>query len=144
CICLVAPFAGDIGISAQRASLLMSVFAFTMLFGKIGIGLLCDLWPPRVVCGLAMGMLAAATLLMLLSPGEPQLMLACALMGLSAGSCVSLSGALVGRFFGAAAFGSVLGLFWLCEAGFATVAPFGGWLRDRFGSYEPVWWLLLG
>lgn len=140
----LAPFAADLGVSPQRASFMMSLFAVSMVFGKVGIGLLADRLDLRQVSFGALALLAIAAGLLLVWPGELQLFLACALFGFSAGSYLNLTGTLVGACFGKTAFGTVIGLIFFGQVVLAGVAPLTGWLRDAFGSYDAVWWLLIG
>lgn len=140
----LAPYAADLGIGRQHASFMMSLFAFGMMFGKVGVGAVSDLWDHRIVSATVMSLLVVALLLLLLVPGESTLFVACALVGVSAGSYLSLIAAVLGARFGASAFGTVIGLIFFCQAFLAAAAPLSGWLRDHFGSYEPVWLVLLG
>ena len=60
-------------------------------------------------------------------------------LGFAAGGFLPLLGAIVGRHFGPAAFGQVMGLV----GPFTTLAAVGPWvagyLRDSLGSYDIAW-----
>jgi MFS family permease len=63
------------------------------------------------------------------------------ILGLASGGQLPLVGAIISARFGPAAFGTVMGLFYLCIRPVALAAPLAGWLRDTFGSYD---YLFLG
>ena len=61
------------------------------------------------------------------------------LLGLLGGGMMPVYAALIGRIFGAAAFGQVMGLGGLLMAPIGAVAPLlGGFLRDATGSYAAM------
>ncbi|MGE0388312.1 MAG: MFS transporter [Gammaproteobacteria bacterium] len=135
----LGPYTADLGIDTQSAAYLMSIWSMTMIAGKILFGVLADRIDHRVLY--YVGILALALALTLLA-GEPRyttLVAIMAVLGFATGGQLPLAGAMIGRYFGPLAFGSVMGLFYLCIRPIAFSGPIGGWVRDTFDTYDYFW-----
>jgi MFS family permease len=130
-------YATDLGISAERASLLLSTLSACGIAGKLGFGTIADRWSKRALVWGAMAMLAAFLGVLLARPGFGWLALASGLAGLALGGFLPLWGALIGDCFGREAFGRVMGLMGPLmlplNVGALQLAP---WSFDRTGSYD--------
>ncbi|MEK7216804.1 MAG: MFS transporter, partial [Chloroflexota bacterium] len=129
----------DLGIDTQRTAFLMSILSLMMISGKITFGYLADRFDMRLLCFGGAAMLCTALIMMVGKPSYPLLIVIIVMIGLSAGGQLPLAGAMIGRYFGPLSFGSVMGLFYLCIRPVAFGGPIGGWVRDRFGSYDYFW-----
>jgi MFS family permease len=136
------PYTRDLGIEKSHAAVLMSLWSAMMVIGKISFGTLADRFDHRALYYTGLLLLSGALLLMLGQPSFPMLVIAIVMLGLSAGGSLPLAGAMIGRHFGALAFGSAMGLFYLCIRPVAFGGPIGGWIRDIFGSYD--YFLIIG
>lgn len=135
----LAPYTDDLGIDRQSAAYLMSALSLTMIFGKICIGYFADRLELRVVYFFGIALLSLALVLMSMEPSFQMMLVIVLAMGLSAGSQLTLAGAMISRCFGAASFGTVMGLFFLFIRPLAFGGPLAGWVRDTFGSYDYFW-----
>lgn len=138
------PFAGDLGIDAQSAALLVSTMALAMIVGKLFFGTMADRWDHRYLFWIATLLaILAYTILATVTLDYPMMFVVSACAGLSAGSILPLMAAVISSRFGAASFGHISGLI----GSFLIVTAIGPWLaayiRDTQGSYTGAWLLLL-
>jgi MFS family permease len=135
----LAPYAADLGFDTKATAYLVSLMALVMIGAKIFFGAMADRWSHRLLFMVAIGSLAAALSLMRGAISYDQLTLMVILLGFAAGAFLPMMGAIVSRWFGAAAFGRVMGLV----GPFTTLAAIGPWIagyvRDTSGSYDPAW-----
>jgi MFS family permease len=134
------PHATDLGFSAQRAALVLSLAAGMGAAGKLVFGWIADHTDLRWALWLATGLQTAAVIILILLPQKPtyaSLLFALALFGLGMGGIVPLWGSLVGRAFGRRVFGRAMGLMSPVMLPLQLWGvPFAGWCYDRFGTYE--------
>lgn len=135
----LAPYAQDLGISAQAAGGLMSIWALCNIFGKVSFGYLADRIEQRLLYLLALLPSVVALLLLLLAPSYLTLLLAMMALGIGSGGYLPLIGMMISRHFGVLAYGSVVGLFLMCTRATVLAPPGAGWVRDHFGSYDYFW-----
>ena len=138
------PYTLDLGIASQQAGFLLSFFAITMIVGKLLVSSLCDLVDFRLVYAGVIILLATGMAVLTTSPGYLTLMAASTMIGVSAGSFVALMGAIVGRQFGPRGFGRAAGMLFFAYCWTTTTIPLSAWVRDTTGSYNGVWWTLVG
>jgi len=138
------PYSSDLGIAPQQASFLLSFFAITMIAGKLLVSTLCDFLDFRLVYAGVITLLVAGLAVLTTSPGYFTLMAASLMIGFSAGSFVTLMGAIVSRQFGSRGFGRVAGMLFFAYCWTSVVMPLSAWIRDTTGSYNGVWWALVG
>jgi MFS family permease len=138
----LAPYAADHGFDTNATAYLVSLMALVMIGAKIFFGAMADRWSHRLLFMVAIGSLAAALSLMRGAVSYDQLTLMVILLGFAAGAFLPMMGAIVSSWFGAAAFGRVMGLV----GPFTTLAAIGPWIaghvRDTSGSYDPAWFWL--
>jgi MFS family permease len=103
-------YATDLGIPAERASLLFSALSACGIVGKLGFGGVADRWSKRGLVWIAMAMLAVFLGVLLARPAFGWLALAAGLAGFALGGFLPLWGALIADCFGREAFGRVMGL----------------------------------
>lgn len=135
----LAPYAQDLGISAEAAGGLMSIWALCNIFGKVSFGYLADRIEQRLLYLLALLPSVVALLLLLLAPSYLTLLLAMMALGIGSGGYLPLIGMMISRHFGVLAYGSVVGLFLMCTRATVLAPPGAGWVRDHFGSYDYFW-----
>ena len=139
----LGPFAQDLSIDQQHASLFVSVLGFAMLLGKLLYGSLSDRVDHRLLYWSAAALFAGCLLIMVSLPSYTLMLVACAMIGFGMGANLPVTGAIVATRFGPQAFGRVTGLVYL----FLTISAIGsvvaGDLRDRYGSYETTFELFL-
>lgn len=111
----------DNGAKTATAALALSVFAISVVFGRLCCGLALDRFPTHIVATVTMGLPAVGLLILASSiDATPALFLSIALIGLSQGAESDVAAYIVARYFGLKVYGSVLGLV-LTGIGGATV-----------------------
>jgi MFS family permease len=130
-------WATDLGIPAERASLLFSALSACGIVGKLGFGAIADRASKRGLVWAAMAMLGVFLGVLLARPGFGWLVAASGLAGFALGGFLPLWGALIGDCFGRESFGRVMGtmgpLMLPLNIGALQLAP---WSFDSTGSYD--------
>ena len=140
----LAPFLGDLGFDIQLAGRLIPVIAACTIAGKITLGMLADRVDTRILLIAAAGVMAAAVLVLRLSPDLPLLYLGAALLGFGAGAPLPLIGVIVANNFDRSSFGRVTGVSYFFVLAFAgSGAVVGGYIRDVTGSYTAMFGALI-
>ncbi|MCS5636633.1 MAG: MFS transporter [Myxococcota bacterium] len=129
-------FGEDLGYSVQHMSVLIGIGAGLGIPGTLCFGYLADRfdngWLIRIVISLQI--ISFVTLASL--PGEALFTAAILLFGLAGGGLLPTYASFIGRLFGPASFGSVMGLAGLVGLPFVGLAPIvAGSIRDSSGSY---------
>lgn len=138
-------YATDLGISAERASLLLSSFSAFGIVGKLCFGAIADRWDKRALVWIAMAMLAVFLGVLLARPAYAWLAVGSAIGGLAIGGFLPLWGALIADCFGRDAFGRVMGLMGpLMLPLNVTALQLAPWSFDSTGSYQLALQLFLG
>jgi MFS family permease len=132
----VVPFAADLGLSAAEGAVAVALGAGLAIPGTLACGTLSDrIDPPRLFLAL-IAVLAAAFGLLFTAPSHASLLAASALFGLASGGVLPVFNAMVVRGFGAASFGTALGISGLVQLPFPFAGPvLAGALRDGTGGY---------
>jgi predicted MFS family arabinose efflux permease len=128
--------AGAEPLAAAGTASLVGIFS---IIGRLGVGLLLDRFPARVVGACAYLVPIGGGALLLLDGAHPvNQTVAAALFGLTLGAEVDVIAYLASRYFGLKNFG---GLFGGLVAALSLGTAFGplaaGAVFDRFGGYEP-------
>jgi MFS family permease len=138
-------YATDLGISAERASLLLSSFSAFGIVGKLGFGAIADRWDKRALVWIAMATLAVYLGVLLARPSFFWLAAGSAVGGLAIGGFLPLWGALIADCFGREGFGRVMGLMGPLMLPLAiTALQLAPWSFDSTGSYQLALRLFLG
>jgi MFS family permease len=128
--------AGDSGVSAAQAALLVPALALASLVGKLAYSAVGDRVDARLPIWLAAGALAPALALLLVFPRFEVMLGIAVANGLGTGSLLPAWSGLVARCFGSARFAAVLALSRMCA--YPLIAA-GGMLaafsKDVTGSY---------
>jgi len=137
------PYIRDIGIDAKYAVIAMSAIGFFNIIGSLASGYLGQRYSKPYL--LALNYLSRAILIaaFLLLPQTPFTVIGFAvIMGLLWLSTVPPTNALVAIMFGTRHLGMLGGIVFLShQIGSFLGVWLGGYLYDRLGSYDPVWWL---
>jgi MFS family permease len=135
----LVPYATDLGVTAQWAAILMSVYAGSSAIGRVGFGMLADRFDKRVVMGCVLAIAALSWANLLGDPPFARLLIATAAMGLGVGGVMPLWGSLASACFGRASIGHVMGLMNPLMLPFNLVgAPVAAYVYDQTGSYGPA------
>ncbi|MEZ4334068.1 MAG: MFS transporter [Myxococcota bacterium] len=139
------PYMQKLGASAEAASLVVIVQSIGAVTGPLVFGALADRIHPRL---LFMGLVATLCLALaglVVEPGYGVALALFTVVGVVGGSMMAVYGALIGRLFGVAAFGQVMGLAALVGVPALFVMPIAfGAAFDATGDYARGLGLLIG
>ncbi|MYM64467.1 MFS transporter [Pseudomaricurvus sp. HS19] len=146
-VTFMVPYARVAGLSSDTSALLISLYAGSAVVGKFLLGWVGDHFSRRKIMVLIQLVGALGWLCMVVWQNTAALMASAALVGFAVGGMTPLWATLIALHFGPAAFGRVKGIMTLAMTVFLIIpGPLGGYLYDRFGSYEAgfamVWWVL--
>ena len=99
-----------LGIERQAAAFVLSAFAVCSFTGKLIFGAVIDRLRPQHAMGIAVVLLLVAWIPLFGTPSYPLFLAAGALLGLGFGGLPPLHAVMIGRCFGRASFGQVMGL----------------------------------
>lgn len=131
-------------LGASRAALAVSAMAAGSVVGRLIVGSFADRVEKRLV---AIGLVlvqSAAYLVLSAADSAVGLFAASMALGLTIGNLFMFQSLLVGEIFGAASFGSVLGMLTLVSQVVGGLGPFAlGLLSQHLGAYPPAIRLLV-
>ncbi len=136
-------YLGDIGIDARYAVIAMALIGFFNVIGSLGAGVIGQRYSkPYFLAYIYIGRSIAVTAFLLLPQTPLSVVVFAIVMGLLWLSTVPPTNGLVAIMFGTRHLGLLGGLVFLShQVGSFLGVWMGGALYDRFGSYDPVWWL---
>ena len=141
-------YIADIGIEAQYAVLALALIGFFNIIGSLASGYIGQRYSkPIFLAWIYIGRSVLVTAFLLLPQTPATVLVFAVLMGLLWLSTVPPTNALVAIMFGTRHLGMLGGIVFLShQIGSFLGVWLGGYLYDRIGSYDPVWWLgvLLG
>ena len=139
----VARFGEDLGYSGQEMSTLIGIAAGLGIPSTLLLGRLADRFTPRPLLWCCMAGNVLAFLILWTIPAFSLLVTALLIFGFAGGGFLPVYATFIGRLFGPASFGRVMGL------GGIVMLPFGGFspvligaMRDGSGSYKGALLLL--
>jgi len=138
-----ARFGEDLGYSGQEISTLIGISAGLGIPGTLLFGRLADRFSQRVLLWCCIGIHAGALLILWTLPGPPLFATALFIFGFAGAGLLPVYATFIGRLFGPASFGRVMGLGGILVLPFAGLSPIlVGAMRDQSGSYQGALLLL--
>jgi MFS family permease len=136
-------YLGDIGIDARYAVIAMACIGFFNIIGSLAAGVIGQRYSkPYFLALIYVGRSIAVTAFLLLPQSPLSVIIFAIVMGLLWLSTVPPTNALVAIMFGTRHLGLLGGMVFLShQIGSFLGVWMGGFLYDRFGSYDAVWWL---
>lgn len=133
----------DVGIEARFAVLSVALIGFLNIFGSLGSGILGQRYSkPMMLVWLYLGRSIAIAAFILTPPTPTTVILFSMALGFLWLSTVAPTNALVAVMFGTRHLGLLGGLvFFSHQVGSFLGVWLGGYLYDRTGSYDIVWWI---
>ena len=136
-------YIGDIGIDARYAVIALALIGFFNIIGSLASGMIGQRYSKPIFLALIYLVRSVVVTAFLLFPQTPASVIIFAIaMGLLWLSPVPPTNALVAIMFGTRHLGLLGGVvFFSHQIGSFLGVWLGGYLYDRIGSYDPVWWL---
>jgi MFS family permease len=136
-------YLGDIGIAPAYAVIAMALIGFFNIIGSFGAGMIGQRYSkPYFLAYIYIARSIAVTAFLILPQTPVSVIVFAIVMGLLWLSTVPPTNGLVAIMFGTRHLGLLGGIVFLShQVGSFLGVWMGGYLYDRFGSYDPVWWL---
>ena len=133
----------DLGFSAQAGALALSLIGLCNIAGSLLSGMAGQRWAKRYGLSVIYLGRSVATLALLFAPKtEFTILLFAAVIGFLWLSTVPLTSGIVAQVFGVRYMATLFGIvFFSHQLGSFLGVWLGGYLYDRTGSYDGVWWL---
>ena len=137
------PYLSDIGIPAVYGGYAVGLIGFFNIFGALTSGFMSGRLPQRIMLvWLYVGRGLVIALFVLLPPSVPSVLVFSALMGLMWLSTVPPTQQLVAIMFGTRYLATLFGfVFFSHQVGSFLGVWLGGFLYDKTGSYDIIWWI---
>jgi MFS family permease len=136
-------YIGDLGIDARYAVIALALIGFFNIIGSLAAGVIGQKYSkPIFLAWIYIGRSVAVTAFLLLPQTPASVIVFAIVIGLLWLSTVPPTNALVAIMFGTRHLGMLGGVVFLShQIGSFLGVWLGGYLYDRFGTYDPVWWL---
>lgn len=136
-------YLGDIGIDARYAVIAMALIGFFNIIGSLAAGIIGQRYSkPYFLAYIYLARSVTVTAFLLLPQTPLSVIVFAAVMGLLWLSTVPPTNGLVAIMFGTRHLGLLGGIVFLShQLGSFLGVWMGGFLYDRLGSYDAVWWL---
>lgn len=136
-------YIGDIGIEPKWAGIAMMLIGLFNIFGSLAAGVIGQRHSKPIFLALIyLGRSVAVTLFLLLPQSPLSVVVFACVMGILWLSTVPPTNALVAIMFGTRYLGMLGGIvFFSHQIGSFLGVWLGGYLYDRYGSFDTVWWL---
>ena len=135
-------YIGDLGIDASYAVIALALIGFFNIIGSLAAGVIGQRYSkPYFLSLIYLGRSILVTVFLLLPQTPTSVVVFAILMGLLWLSTVPPTNSLVAIMFGTRHLGMLGGIvFFSHQIGSFLGVWLGGYLYDRFGTYDPVWW----
>jgi MFS family permease len=138
------PFLIDSGINASTAALASGSIGLMQVAGRLVFAPLDTKLPGRVMVSGVFALQAVSMFILLLGPSLWVIGIFIIVFGSSYGAKTLARASIIAEQFGAAYYGRISSVMTIFLTLAGTVAPVGaGLLYDRFGSYDPVLWIIV-
>ncbi len=143
----VMPYLSSVGMARSTSSLIASAAPIASIGGRLGFGWFGDRFDKRRVT--ATGFILTALGLLLFgnaaTGGMWLLVPFLLLFGTGWGGNTTMRSALLREYFGRKRFGAVYGfVIGITMIGHMAGAPLAGWVFDKWGSYQGIWFVFAG
>jgi len=143
----IMPYLGTIGVDRATASIIASAAPMITIVGRIGCGWLGDIVDKKTVVVVSFLMAAFGVLILpLISADNIWLIVVYVFFfGIGWGGSVPMMSGLCKDHFGLKNLSTIVGfLGGMIMLGMFIGAPLAGWVYDKWGRYEPIWFALAG
>ncbi|MCH2170144.1 MFS transporter [Myxococcota bacterium] len=133
----IVPLCVDLGLGVDGGGAILGVGALLGIAGTLAFGAMADRYDQRWLLAAILAVHIVGFLILWAAAGPWVLAFVVCVIGFAGGGMMPVYATLIGRMFGPASFGQVMGLVGFVMLPFAFSAPpVAGWLRDRSDNYE--------
>ncbi len=139
-------YISDLGIGARYAVIAISLIGAFNVIGSLASGVIGQKYSkPKFLVFIYLGRSFVVTIFLLLPASPTSIIIFSIIMGLLWLSTVPPTNALVAVMFGTRHLGLLGGIvFFSHQIGSFLGVWLGGYLYDRIGTFDPVWWISVG
>lgn len=136
----IMPYLNLLHVPRPTAGLIASAVSVFSILGRLGFGWLADFFDKRYTLAISLAMMSLGMFVLPCVDVPWVMILFLLLFPAGYGGVTSVRGALLGEYFGRAAFGRLIGiLFGIASIGGIVGPTLAGFLFDTTGSYSFVW-----
>jgi MFS family permease len=126
----------DVGLSPASAAMAAGLMMLFSILGRLGAGVLGDRIEPRYIWIVALFFLGAGSLVLIRAQTMFPVYAYAVLVGIGFGAAYVSMTTLIGNYFGANAFASIMGIIFPFNTFFGSSTPWlAGLIYDHYGSY---------
>lgn len=143
----IMPFFSSIGVERGTSAFIAGALPLATVLGRVGFGWLMDRVDKRGLAILSFILNSLGLLILAFITPEQTLLIVLFIIiyGVGWGGSVVLFAGLLNSYFGIKKLNTILGFCGLFTMiGFITGAPLTGWIFDKWGNYQPAWFVLAG
>ncbi|MFC1535095.1 MFS transporter [Thermodesulfobacteriota bacterium] len=143
----IMPYLSSLNIERSTSSLIASTLPLIGITGRVGFGWLGDRVDKRNIGTLSLAMSGLGVFVLGYTTDERTWIIAAfiALFGIGWGGVVPMLSGLLIKYFGRKNLATIVGcIASIMMAGMVVGSPFAGWIFDKWGSYQPAWFILGG
>ncbi|MCJ7655014.1 MAG: MFS transporter [Dehalococcoidia bacterium] len=143
----VMPYLSSIGITRAKSSLIAMAIPVTSIGGRLGLGWLGDRLDKRRAIAGALALMCGGLLCFGFASSEATwlLVLFLILFGIGYGGTNTLRASAIAEFFGRSNFGAIHGIvIGIMMLGNIAGPPLAAWVFEKWGSYQPIWFVFAG
>ncbi|MBF0278625.1 MAG: MFS transporter [SAR324 cluster bacterium] len=141
----IMPYLATVGIDRVTASIIAGATPLVTIVGRISFGWIGDRMDKIILFTLALVLMSGGLLLLPMISADRKLPIAffVCFFGIGWGGSVPMISGLLRTYFGLDRLASIMGFsLSVMFAGSLVGAPVAGWVFDRWGWYEPVWYTM--
>ena len=140
------PYLTNLGMDRGTASMVVMIYTFISLFGRVPFGMISDIFRKSYVVAFCTALLIIGLLLYWKMEATSPLwfiLLFAVPYGLGVSGITATRSPLVADYFGTKNFGSIFGFTSIFQAAANVISPpIAGWLYDNYHDYK-MWWISL-
>jgi len=143
----IMPYLSSMGIARSTSSFIASALPLLTVIGRVGFGWFGDRVDKKGVTALALALTSLGVLILgYTSAGRNWVIVVFIIVfGIGWGGAVPMLNGLLREYFGRERLGTIVGFAGsVMMVGVITGAPLAGWVFDKWGDYQPAWFILAG
>jgi sugar phosphate permease len=143
----IMPFFSSIGFERGTSAFIAGALPLATVLGRVGFGWLMDRVDKRGLAIISFTLNSLGLLILAFITPEQTLLIVLFIIiyGVGWGGSVVLLAGLLNSYFGIKKLSTIIGFCGVFTMiGFITGAPLTGWIFDKWGNYQPAWFVLAG
>ena len=141
----IMPYLSSVGMSRTTAGIVTAAIPLIGIIGRFGFGWIGDIYDKKHVMAVTMALIILGMLALSLVHMRWIIIPFMILYAFGHGGSMVVRSAIVREYFGRDSFGKILGIIMGSASIGGIIGPtLAGWSFDTWGSYRPIWHVLIG